>query len=103
MLHALARVIKYINTNQAQMLMGSFIMPQFRYCPLMWMCHNRKINNQIKKIHERALRLAYNNKSSSFQELLKRDKLVTIHERNIQVLSIEILKVESMIPPKTRT
>ena len=59
------------------------------------MCHSRKINNQINKLHERALKLVYNNKSSSFRELLERDKSVTIHERNIQVLVTEIFKVKS--------
>ena len=32
-LHFLARVIKYMSTNQAQILMSSFIMSQFNYCP----------------------------------------------------------------------
>ena len=56
------------------------------------MRHSRKINNKINKLHGRALRLAYNDKSSSFRELLERDKSVTIHERNIQVLLTEIFK-----------
>ena len=30
------------------------------------------------------VRLVYNDKSSSFRELLERDNSVTIHERNIQ-------------------
>ena len=46
-------------------------------------------------MHERALRLVYNDKSSSFRELLERDNSVTIHERNIQVLLTEIFKVKS--------
>ena len=50
-------------------------------------------------MHERALRLVYNDKSSSFWELLKRDKSVTIHERNIQVLLTEIFRVKSRVPP----
>ena len=78
--HALARVIKYMSTNQAPLLMSSFIMSQFSYCPLIRMCHRRRINNQINKLYERALRLFYNNKSSSFGELLERDNLVTIYE-----------------------
>ena len=49
-LHALARVIKYMYSNQAQMLMRSFTMSQFTYCPLIWMYHNRKINKQIKQV-----------------------------------------------------
>ena len=32
-LHALARVIKFMSANQAQILMRSFIMSQFSYYP----------------------------------------------------------------------
>ena len=100
--HALARIIKCMSTNKAQLLMRSFIMSQFSYCPLIWMCHSRKIN-QINKLHERALRLVYNDKSSSFRELLERHNSVTIHERNIQVLLTEIFKVKSGVAPEIMT
>ena len=83
--------------------MRSFVMSQFSCCPLIWMCHSRKINNQIEKLHERALRLVYNDKSSSFRELLKRDKSVTIHKRNIQVLLAGIFKVKSRVAPEIMT
>ena len=45
-------------------------------------------------LYECALRLVYNDKSSSFRELLERHTSVTIHERIIQVLSIVIFKVK---------
>ena len=93
-LHVLARIIIYMPTSQAQLLMRSFIMSQFGYYLLIWMCHSRKINNQINKLHERDLRLVYNDKSSSFQELFEADNSVTIHEKNIQLLSKEIFKVK---------
>ena len=63
-------------------------------------CVSRRIN-QINKWHERALRLFYNDESSSFRELLERDKSVTILEGNIQVLLIEIFKVNSVTAPET--
>ena len=56
MLHVLAQIIKYVSTKQVQLFMRSFIMSQFSYCPLIWICHSRKINNQINKLHEHALR-----------------------------------------------
>ena len=65
-------VFKHMSTNQAQILMRSFIMSEFSWCLLVWMCHSRNINNQIKKFHECALRLAYNDKSTSFRELLEK-------------------------------
>ena len=64
------------------------------------MFHSRKINNQINKLHQRALKLAYNDKSSSFRELLERDKSVIIPERNIQVLLTEMFKVKSGVAPE---
>ena len=79
------------------------LMSQLSYCPPIWMCHSRKINNQINKLHERALRLVYNDKGSSFRKLLERDKSVTIHERNIQVLLTEIFKVKSSVAPEIMT
>ena len=57
----------------------------------------------INKLRERALRLVYNDKRSSFRELLERDKSVAIHERNIQVLLTEIFKVKSGIEPEIMT
>ena len=65
-------------------------MSQFSYCPLISMCHSRKINNQISKLYEHVLKLVYNDKSSAFWGLLEIDKSVPIHERNIQVLLTEI-------------
>ena len=99
----LSRVIKFMSTNEAQLLMGSFIMSQLSNHRLTWMCHSRNINNQINKLYECALRLTYSYKSSSFQELLERDKLVTIHERIIQVLLTVIFKVKSRVGSKIMT
>ena len=54
------------------------------------MFHSRTLNNRINKIHERALRIVYNENNTTFDELLKRDGSVTVHERNIQALAIEL-------------
>ena len=73
--------------------MKAFIMSQFSYCPLVWMCHSRTLNNKINKIHERTLQLVYDDRQSTFEELLNIDKSVTIHHRNLQVLATELYKV----------
>ena len=67
-------------------LMKTFVISQFNYCPLIWMFHNRALNNRINRIHERASRLVYLNNSQSFSELIELDNAVTIHQRNLQVL-----------------
>ena len=53
----------------------------------------------IDRIHERALRITYNDKLSSYVELLTKDISVTIHHRNIRSLVIEIYKVMQGISP----
>ena len=73
--------------------MKAFINSQFGYCPLVWIFCSRKINTRIDRIHGRALRTVYSDIISTFKELLNRDKSVTIHVRNLQVLVTEIFKV----------
>ena len=98
-LHALARVSPYMNTNQRRRIMKAFISSQFGYCPLVWMFHSRTLNNRINRLHERALRIVYNDNLSSFEQLLHKDSSVTIHERNIQALAIEIYKIINGLAP----
>ena len=84
--HALAREQK-----KRRILMNAFITSQFSYCPLVWMSHSRAMNNRINKIHEKALRLVYKDKTNlSLDDLLKKDKSVSIHQRNLQILATEI-------------
>ena len=59
------------------------------------MCHNRTINNKINRLHERCLRIVYNDNKSSFQELLDKDKGVTIHVKNVRTLAVEMFKVSN--------
>ena len=63
------------------------------------MSHSRNLNNKIIRIHERVLRLAYQN-NSSFSELLDLDNSVTVHHKNLQVLVTEIYKVKHGIAPE---
>ena len=85
--------------NKRRILMKSFIISQFNYCPLIWMIHNRGLNNKINHIHEKALRIVYNDYSFSFEDFLNKDESVTIHQRNLQQLTIEIFKVKTGIAP----
>ena len=56
---------------------------------------SRKMNRKINHIHERALRLVYEDYVTSFEDLLIKDKSVSIHHRNIQKVAIEMFKVKN--------
>ena len=83
-----------MNLAQGRLIMNAFIFSQFRYCPLVWMLHSRKLNNRINNIHERALRIVSRNYESTFQQLLKQNKSVSIYQRNPQILATEIFKTK---------
>ena len=89
-LSTLTRVAKFVPLKKRRILFKAFIEPQFQYCTLVWMFHGRQVNDKINKLHERALRIVYNDTVTSFENWLIKDKSFTIHHQNIQLLVIEI-------------
>ena len=84
-LSALLRISSNLNMRPKE-LYKSMIKSQFSYCPLVWMSCSRQSNNLINKIHERSLRISYNDQKTSYQNLLETHNELTIHQRNLQVL-----------------
>ena len=58
------------------------------------MFHTRELNNWINGLRERALRITYQNRISSFDKLLTIDKSAFIHHKNVHYLLIETYKVK---------
>ena len=56
--------------------------------------------SKSKKLHERCLRIIYNDKHSNFEELLVKDNSVFMHHNNIHTLAIEMYKAANGISPK---
>ena len=98
-IHALARVNPFMTLEKRKLIMNAFFTSQFSYCPLIWMCHSRNNNRKINMLHERCLRIIYNDRQSSFDELLNKDSSVSIHIRNIQRLAIEMFKFYNGLSP----
>ena len=62
------------------------------------MFHSRSLN-KINQIQEGALRIRYNDISSSFRKLLEMDNFVTIHHRNVKILAPETCKFLQGLSP----
>ena len=60
---------------------------------------SRQSNNLINKVHERGLRLTYRDETKDFQETLREQNEITIHQRNLQVSMTEVYKIVNGIAP----
>ena len=87
-LAAISRLANILSKDKRKLLLRTFFESQFNYCPLIWMFCGRTANNKINRLHERALRIAYEDFESTFKELLTKDGSVTIHQRNLRAFAI---------------
>ena len=86
-LHTLTRCAKFMSMEKRHLIFKAFIIFQFSYWPLVWIFHMIQLNNRINSPHEKALRVTYQDRNSSFSELLNLAKSVSFHYRNIKYLN----------------
>ena len=103
-LGVLNRMSSLLDSEKKKLVFNAVIKSHFSYCPLIWMFSSRRSNNLINRIHERSLTTVYDDTSSTFQELLQRNRSISIHHQNIQTLAMEVFKVVNKIcPPIMKT
>ena len=56
-------------------------------------------NSKINLLHERAVRMVYNDRTSSFEDIYIKDNSFTVHDFIIQSLATEIIKLSNNITP----
>ena len=91
-LNAISRITPFMDFAKSRLLVNAFFYSQLNCCQLVWMCHNRT-NSKINRLHERCLRLIYNDKKSSFKNLLVKEESVSTDHRNLRTLAVELFKV----------
>ena len=77
---------------QKNTLFKSFIKVQLNYCLLLQMLCSRLSNNLINKIHESVLSLTSEMNDIHFSELLAINNEVSVRNKNMQTLLIELYK-----------
>ena len=96
---AFARVAKYIDIKKAELFYQLFIASKFKYCPLIWMFCCKAANDNIDRVHKRALRILLDDHESTFEALLAKNGETNIHTQNLRMLMIEIYKTLNNINP----
>ena len=97
---ALWRIRSFLSQHQADAIFHTCLMSYFNYCPLVWMFSNKRAHNLINSTHRRALCARLHTFSGELSELVIRTKSLTIHERNLRLMMIEVYKRVNRIGPK---
>ena len=93
----LNRISSLLDPEKKKLVFNEVIKSYFSCCSLIPMFSSQISNNLINRIHEKSLRTVYNDTISTFQELLQRNRGVSIYQKNIQTLTAEVLKVVNNI------
>ena len=92
--------------RKKRLITNAFFSSQFNHCSLTWMFHNRSLNHKINRLHERCLRVIYNDGHSSYDELLNLDnsvwiqKFTDISNRNVQGIHCSVTDILNEVFPK---
>ena len=98
-LNVLRRFSNILSTKNKMSIFHSFILSQFKYCPVVWhFCKKRKID-MMEKIQERALRFVYNDKESTYMTLLTKANRKTLYNDRLKSIAIEVYKSLHGISP----
>ena len=87
-LNALVRLKRFLGNEERKVLINSFVLSNFNYCPLVWMLTNAKSVHKIEAIQKRALRFMLNDYESSYKGLLKKLGKPSMNLRRTRSLSI---------------
>ena len=100
-LSALKRLHPYIiNEKTHKILIQSFTLSHFNYCPLVWYFTTSKQLQKMENIQERALRFITDDYVSSYEILLINAGFTTMRVRQMQNLCTEIYKTLSNLNPQ---
>ena len=98
-LHTLRRIRKYLTLEKTKLLANTFINSQFNYAHLIWMFANKSSINKILKIHKRTFQIVYDVYDESYENLLNRSDDISIHQKHLRYLTIEVYKFLTMLNP----
>ena len=99
-INALERLSSFMGMTEKMILMKSFILSNFNYCPLVWHFCSRRDMDKMKKIQKRALRMVLDDCESGYETLLQsKAKMQFLHVSGINPLAIKIYNTLHSLNP----
>ena len=96
-INALKRLSKFLTFENRMAIFRSFIRSNVNYCSLDWHACGVQNTRKLEKLQERALRFVYLDKVSSYDDLLTKANLTTLHLGRLKMLATEVYR--SAEPP----
>ena len=98
-LSALIRLNKFFCFEGKRVLINSYFMLNFNYCPLVWMFSNATSLKKLENLLKRALRFLCNIYQLTYEELLDKTNRSTMNVKRIRFLCVEIYKTINNLNP----
>ena len=98
-LSALIRLNNFLCFEGKRVLINSYFMSNFNYCPLVWMFSNATSLKKIENLQKRPLRFLYNNYQLTYEELLDKANSSTMNVKRLLLLCVEIYKTINNLNP----
>ena len=98
-INALKRLSSFMGMMEKTILMKSFILSKFNYCPLVWHFCSKRDTDKMEKIQKRALRMVLDDYESDYETLLQKAKMQTLHLGRTKTLATEIYKTLHSLNP----
>ena len=91
-LNVMIRFCNLICTATKLKFYNAFILRHFLYCSTVWHLSRTRNSDKLESLNKRTLPIVYNDKVSSYQQLLHKSEGATLHNRRIQNMLITIYK-----------
>ena len=98
-LNDLIRLQKFLSFEEKKILIISYFMANFNYCPLVWMFSNTVSSKKIENLQKRLLRFVYKRYNASYEDLLLKSGFSSINVKRLKALCVEIFKTLNNLNP----
>ena len=96
-LNALIRLQKFLSFKEKKILINSYFMANFNYCPLVWMFSNAVSLKKIENLQKQALSFLYKSYNTSYEDLLLKSGFSSMNVKRLRTLVSKFSKLLILI------
>ena len=101
-LNVLQRLSKFLSIKTRLIIFKSIIQSNFNYCPIVWHLCSQSNSEKLEKLQFRALGIVFNDYEASYENLLSRVNMTTLHLNRMKNIVIETYKCLNSLSPEYR-